>query len=63
MNSKSIKIQEWRMPRITKEDERMIDRGYRAFFQRRGIHVADSFRDIVAGYARRGIANKERGVE
>jgi hypothetical protein len=56
----TIKIQEWRMPTITGTDQKMVDRGYRAFFRRRGIRVAEGFRDIVAGYARSGKAAKAR---
>jgi len=56
----TIKIQEWAMPRITEDDERMVDRGYRRFFARRGIRVAEGFRDIVAGYARSGKTAKAR---
>jgi len=60
MKPSTIKIQEWRMPTITDADQRMIDRGYRAFFRRRGIRVSEGFRDIVAGYARSGKAQKQR---
>lgn len=60
MKSKAIKIQEWRMPTITDADQRMIHKGYRAFFARRGIRVAEGFREIVAGYARSGKAQKKR---
>ena len=56
----TIKIQEWRMPTITDTDQKMVDRGYRRFFARRGIRVAEGFRDIVAGYARSGKAEKAR---
>jgi hypothetical protein len=56
----TIKIQEWRMPTITDTDQKMVDRGYRAFFRRRGIRVAEGFRDIVAGYARSGKTAKAR---
>jgi len=52
MKPSTIKIQEWRMPTITDADQRMIDRGYRAFFARRGIRVA--------GYASSGKAQKQR---
>ena len=56
----TIKIQEWKMPRITEADERMIDRGYRRFFARRGIKVGDGFRETIAGCARNGKAEKTR---
>lgn len=62
MNSRSIKIQEWRMPTITEKDQRMIDRGYREFFARRGVKVAEGFRHMISGAARNGRkAKEERG--
>lgn len=56
----TIKIQEWRMPTITDEDQRMIDRGSRAFWKRRGIKIVESFGDIIRGAAKAGRAAKER---
>jgi hypothetical protein len=59
----TIKIQEWAMPRITEDDERMVDRGYRRFFARRGIKVGDGFRETIAGCARSGKAQKQKKGE
>jgi len=56
----TIKIQEWRMPTITDEDQRMIDRGARAFWKRRGITIAENFGDIIRGAAKAGRAAKAR---
>lgn len=57
----TIRMAEWDLPRISDEDQRMIDRAYRRFFARRGIRVAEGLRDVVAGAARSGKASKERG--
>lgn len=50
------------MPTLTEKDQRMIDRGYREFFARRGVKVAEGLRDIISGAARNGSkAKEERG--
>lgn len=50
MKGEPVRIQEFHVPVITDRDQRMIEKGYREFFKRRGIDVGagEGFRYLSA---------------
>ena len=56
----TIKIQEFRMPYLTRKDQEQINEGYRQFWVRRGVDVQDNFAGVVRGAAKAGKAAKAR---
>lgn len=57
---KTIEIQEFRMPHLTRKDQEQVNDGYRQFWARRGVNVQDNFAGVVRGAAKAGRAAKER---
>ena len=57
---KTIEIQEFSMPRMTRKDQEQINEGYRKFWANRGVNVQDNFAGVVRGAAKAGKAAKAR---
>ena len=57
---KTIEIQEFRMPHLTRKDQEQVNDGYRQFWARRGVNVQDNFAGVVRGAAKAGKAVKVR---
>ena len=56
----TMKIQEFRMPYLTRKDQEQVNEGYRQFWARRGVDVQDNFAGVVRGAAKAGKAAKAR---
>ena len=56
----TIKIQEFRMPYLTRKGQEQINPGYRKFWADRGVNVQDNFAGVVRGAAKAGKAVKVR---
>lgn len=58
---KTIEIQEFRMPRMTRRLYREVDEGAKAFWARRGMTPPCDFRSTIDGAAKGGLQKRKAG--